>query len=244
VTLDGTGVAYVVSLVVASVMFAAIVYGTSRIADRLAAARLEAALAAEFALRDALTGVHSRHALEVRFDQELARARRGDRRLAVYFLDLDGFKTVNDTFGHAVGDALLRAFAARIQATVRSYDTVGRMGGDEFVVLASVVDDREAHALAERMMAACAEPVDVDGTAFGLEVSIGVAMHPGDGDDRPALLRAADAAMYAAKASGRNRWAAYGGHRARLAQVGFGGTRSTAVAASSATALSVQSAAS
>ncbi len=116
---------------------------------------------------------------------------------------------MNDTYGHATGDALLRAFAGRVQDTVRGSDTVGRLGGDEFVVLASVADDEEAHALAERLVAACVEPVALDGTDFVLSVSIGVAVHPADGVDRDALLRAADAAMYAGKGSVRRRWSAH-----------------------------------
>ncbi len=207
--LDGAGLAYVAMLLVSSLALAVIVYGTSRLAERLSAARLAAAVAAELALRDALTGVHTRYALEERFEQELARARRGGRPLAVYFLDLDGFKRVNDAHGHAIGDALLRAFAGRVQDVVRASDTVGRLGGDEFVVLASVAGDEEAHALAERLVASCAEPVALDGMDFELSVSIGVAVHPADGIDRDALLSAADAAMYVAKGARRCRWSAH-----------------------------------
>lgn len=208
-TLDGSGAAYVAGLVVASVMLAATVYGSSRLGERLAAARIEAAVAAEVALRDPLTGVYTRYALEERFDQELARARRGGASLAVYFMDLDGFKVVNDVHGHATGDALLRAFAQRVQGTVRGSDTIGRLGGDEFVVLASVAGNEEAHALADRLLASCALPVTLGGRDFHLSVSIGVAVHPHDGGERAALLRAADEAMYAAKAAGRNRWSAH-----------------------------------
>lgn len=207
--LDGEGAAYVVTFFVASVAFTVIVYGTARLAERLAAARFEAAAAAEFALHDASTGVLTRYALEVRFDQELARARRSGQPFAVYFLDLDGLKTVNDAHGHATGDALLRAFAGRVQDTVRGSDTVGRLGGDEFVVLANVVGDEEAYALAERLVASCAVPVALVATDFELSASIGVAVHPFDGVDRAALLRAADVAMYAAKTSGRRRWSAH-----------------------------------
>lgn len=204
--LDGPGLAFVAMFFVANVAFAVIVYGTSRLAERTNDARIAAAVTAELALRDALTGVYTRFALEERFEQELARARRGGPPLAVYFLDLDGFKEVNDTHGHATGDALLRAFAERVQGTVRLSDTVARLGGDEFLVLATVADDAEAHALAARLLASTSEPVLVDGTAFDLAASIGVAVHPLDGLDRVALMHAADAAMYAAKAAGRNRW--------------------------------------
>lgn len=109
---------------------------------------------------------------------------------------------------HATGDALLRTFAERVQETVRASDTVGRLGGDEFVVLASVAGDAEARTLADRLIAACAETVTIGGTAFELSVSIGIALHPRDGADRSVLLRAADEAMYVAKAAGRNRWSA------------------------------------
>jgi diguanylate cyclase (GGDEF)-like protein len=193
-------------LVVASLAFAVIVYGATRLSERTNDARIAAAVAAELALRDPLTGAHTRFALDQRFEQELARARRGGPPLAVYFLDLDGFKGVNDTLGHATGDALLRAFAERILGTVRASDTVARYGGDEFVVLANVADEAEAHALATRLVAATAEPVVADGARLELGVCIGLALHPVDGVDRPSLIHAADAAMYAAKAAGRRRW--------------------------------------
>jgi diguanylate cyclase (GGDEF)-like protein len=124
------------------------------------------------------------------------------------FIDLDGFKDVNDTLGHESGDELLRAVASRIAGVLRESDTVGRLGGDEFVVLQSVGDDRDAiDRLAREIMTTITRPVSIDGNEFVPSTSIGIAMAPGDGSDGGTLLRNADLALYRAKEAGRGTYA-------------------------------------
>ena len=162
------------------------------------------------ALHDPLTGVANRTLFGDRVAHALARAARDASGLAVLYLDLDGFKRVNDTLGHAAGDRCLTVFAERLVAAVRVGDTVARLGGDEFAVL--LEGAHRAHAemqaviVAERIEAALRPPVDVAGQALCLLASIGIASGSGtaSADD---LLRAADRAMYAAKARGGNRYA-------------------------------------
>jgi len=157
------------------------------------------------AQHDPLTGLPNRALFSDRLHLALAAARRDRMPLALMFVDLDHFKPVNDRHGHAVGDALLRQVALRMQQAVRASDTVARIGGDEFVVLLRSVDTA-AHALAvaRKLGQALARPVDVGDQALQVSASIGVALCPDHGDDELALSRAADLAMYAAKQAGRN----------------------------------------
>jgi diguanylate cyclase (GGDEF)-like protein len=161
------------------------------------------------ALHDPLTGLPNRTLLLDRLQVALAQRSRG--RVAVVFVDLDHFKLVNDSLGHAAGDRLLCAAATRLRAVLRPGDTVARLGGDEFVVLAeSVVDERDAEGLAERIAAALAEPFDLSGEEVFVTASLGIALAEGAGAERAeadahSLLRDADAAMYRAKEDGRAR---------------------------------------
>jgi len=156
---------------------------------------------------DALTGLPNRMLLQDRAQQAIARARRDKRSLALMFIDLDGFKQVNDTLGHEAGDALLIQMARRFTAAVRQSDTVCRQGGDEFVVLLPALDSAEqAKVVAEKLMAACAEPFALDGHARQIWLSGGIALYPQHGETFEALARSADAAMYAAKRSGRRQF--------------------------------------
>ncbi|MGB9377831.1 MAG: EAL domain-containing protein, partial [Mycobacteriales bacterium] len=156
------------------------------------------------ALHDPLTGLPNRTLLSDRIDQALARGHRHAGTVVALFCDLDGFKEVNDTSGHHVGDAVLQEVATRLQAAVRPDDTVARMGGDEFVVLCEgMLNETAAFVLASRMIAAIAEPFVVVGNELHLSVSVGVAF--ATSDDAAELLRNADAAMYLAKQRGRNR---------------------------------------
>jgi diguanylate cyclase (GGDEF)-like protein/PAS domain S-box-containing protein len=159
------------------------------------------------AYHDALTGLPNRLLFRDRITIALAHARRTNRTVAVMFLDLDDFKTVNDTLGHTIGDRLLQATAVRLVNSVRAEDTVARMGGDEFtVLLADVGDGRGASTVARKILDAIHHPVNIDGHELTITTSIGLALFPGDGFDAEALLRNADRAMYRAKQLGRNNY--------------------------------------
>jgi diguanylate cyclase (GGDEF)-like protein len=153
---------------------------------------------------DWLTGAASRPLLEDRLRHAMARSRRAGTRCALLYLDVDGFKQVNDRYGHAAGDALLKGFAARLRSCVRESDTIARLGGDEFVVLLeNLKEDRDAAMLAEKILRAVREPMLVEGRELTVTTSIGVARADGDWDAE-GLLRQADAALYRAKQAGRN----------------------------------------
>jgi diguanylate cyclase (GGDEF)-like protein/PAS domain S-box-containing protein len=156
---------------------------------------------------DTLTGLPNRRLLTDRLHQEIAQTQRGERLLAICYLDLDGFKPVNDNWGHDVGDKLLIETAQRLTACVRAGDTVSRLGGDEFVVLlANLVHYEECEAVVKRLLAALAAPFAMPEGEASLSASIGVTLYPLDGVDPDMLLRHADHAMYAAKQAGRNRF--------------------------------------
>jgi len=154
---------------------------------------------------DPLTGLANRGLLRERLHQAIAQAERQQRALALMFIDLDDFKLINDSMGHSVGDELLKLASQRLQACVRDEDTVARLGGDEFVLL--LVDqggERSVSHAVERLREAMSQPYRVLGKEFVLTCSVGVALFPGDGRDVETLLKHADAAMYRAKALGRN----------------------------------------
>jgi diguanylate cyclase (GGDEF)-like protein/PAS domain S-box-containing protein len=154
---------------------------------------------------DGLTGLPNRVLFLDRLQQALAKVRRQHGRFALMFLDLDNFKSINDTHGHHAGDAVLQQVGLRLTQCVRAVDTVSRLGGDEFVVLLADVGgvDQAAH-VAGTIMHALAQPMHASGQELMLTVSIGIAIAPADGDDVDALLRHADAAMYHAKQNGRS----------------------------------------
>jgi diguanylate cyclase (GGDEF)-like protein/PAS domain S-box-containing protein len=166
------------------------------------------------ATHDALTGLPNRNLFSERLSQALARRADTGEPLAVMFVDLDRFKTVNDSLGHGVGDSLLIDVARRITSTLRPDDTVARLGGDEFAVLCEGLRPggdatAEAGELAGRVLGAFAEPVTLAGRDHLVTVSVGVALADAGLDEPGVLLRAADVAMYEAKAAGRNRFAQY-----------------------------------
>lgn len=158
------------------------------------------------ALHDALTRLPNRALIMDRIEQLLARGRRRGSIGAVLFVDLDEFKNVNDTLGHAAGDRLLVAVAARLKSTLREADTIGRMGGDEFVVLIGDTSIDSVELVASRLLSAMRQPFELDGATTRLVVtaSIGIAM--GDRADPGDLLRDADVALYEAKAAGKDRY--------------------------------------
>jgi diguanylate cyclase (GGDEF)-like protein/PAS domain S-box-containing protein len=168
------------------------------------------------AQRDALTGLYNRAYFSQRMQAVMEQAADDVQQVAVLFLDLDGFKKVNDTAGHEAGDHLLRIVAQRLSACVRQGDTLARLGGDEFVVLLDNVRSlAEAERLAKRIVEAIAQPFSTGGTEYYLGASIGIAAYPDHGSDAATLLRCADAAMYNAKQNGRNQHRVY---TARLSQ--------------------------
>ena len=157
------------------------------------------------ALHDNLTKLANRLLLDDRLKQALRTARRDkDLTFALMFLDLDGFKAINDVYGHHVGDLLLIEVAQRIRGALREEDTVARMGGDEFVILALNMDPASAGRLAEDLIEAIREPFRIDIHQLAISLSIGIAIYPNDGIDQDDLLTNADAAMYHAKGMGRD----------------------------------------
>jgi len=166
--------------------------------------RLERSKLDHMAHHDHLTGLPNRVLLSDRLEQALSRDRRNGNGTALLVVDLDGFKTVNDTFGHAAGDQLLAAIGARLRETLRDEDTVARLGGDEFaVVAAGLADPTAASAVAQKVVAVVTAPYDVAGREVRVGGSVGVAVAPQDGVDAGALLQNADLAMYRVKREGR-----------------------------------------
>jgi diguanylate cyclase (GGDEF)-like protein len=154
---------------------------------------------------DPVTGLPNRALLSDRLAQEVARARRLEERFAVLLFDLDGFKDVNDTWGHAAGDRVLAMVAERSRRCMRASDTVGRLGGDEFLAILPQTEAPGALALAQKLLAALTVPYALGTQAAHVGVSIGVSIFPDHGDDAETLQRAADAALYAAKRGGKGR---------------------------------------
>jgi diguanylate cyclase (GGDEF)-like protein len=176
---------------------------------RRASAELQAseAQAQHLAFHDPLTGLANRSLFTERLDRALSETRRTGSRTALYYLDLDRFKNVNDTLGHPAGDDLIRELSGRLATLLGSADRVARLGGDEFAILQSDVESTgEVSALCERIIATVAQPFELLGNSAFVGVSIGVAIAPESGVDRGELMRKADIALYRAKIEGRNRF--------------------------------------
>lgn len=170
---------------------------------------------------DELTDTPTRTLMLDRIDSAIARARRHGTRVALLFLDIDGFKGINDRHGHAAGDDALRQVAARLAASVRESDAVGRYGGDEFLVLlAEVAGEPEVALVADKMLAALAHGVSETGGPAPLSASIGIALYPEDSDNTVALIALADASMYRSKRRGG---ASFTFHSGRVAEPPSGG---------------------
>ena len=159
---------------------------------------------------DPLTGIPNRLLLADRMKQNISQTSRDQNMMAVCYLDLDGFKPINDTMGHEVGDAILVEVSKRIENTIRGGDTVARLGGDEFVILLLGLEKgEESQTTLERLLKSIAEPIMVQNQTMRVTASIGVSIYPNDNEDPDTLMRHADQAMYVAKESGKNRYHIY-----------------------------------
>ncbi|HEY2091574.1 MAG TPA: EAL domain-containing protein [Thermoanaerobaculia bacterium] len=174
---------------------------TAKLAISLAEANQELTY---LALHDTLTKLPNRILLEQRLNDAVGTANREKRRFALMFLDLDGFKAVNDAYGHDVGDHLLVDVAERISPKIRQQDTIARVGGDEFIFLGEIAEPADAALLAEKLLSLVREPFVVDGHELPMSVSVGIAIYPENGTTQRELLANADAAMYHAKSVGRD----------------------------------------
>lgn len=165
------------------------------------------------ATHDSLTGLSNRLALMEQVRRSLALATRAQGRLALLFLDLDRFKNINDSLGHALGDELLRIVAQRLERVLRKSDMIARLGGDEFIILLQgLKHDHDAAKVAQQITELMMVPCVLDGKEYRVSTSIGIALYPGDGDDSDLLMRNADTAMYHAKRAGSNRFSYYSEH--------------------------------
>ena len=157
----------------------------------------------DMAIHDPLTGLLNHGAFVGHLTNSIARAHRGNIRTALLFIDLDGFKAINDNFGHAAGDDLLRAAVERMRTVLRAADTAARLGGDEFVILIDPEIGDGAGILAQRLLDAFSQSFSIQGNALTVTLSIGIARFPDHSGAADALIRAADKAMYRAKAQGK-----------------------------------------
>jgi diguanylate cyclase (GGDEF)-like protein len=161
----------------------------------------------ELALHDALTGLPNRRLLEDRIENTLQHANRHHHKAAIMYLDLDGFKSINDTYGHAYGDEILKMVAQRLVSNSRKEDTVARLGGDEFmIVLGDVHTLQDAQGPAAKLVEAVSEPYFINDLTLRLSTSIGISMYPDDAETVDALISIADYALYEAKRAGKNRF--------------------------------------
>ncbi|WP_305046521.1 putative bifunctional diguanylate cyclase/phosphodiesterase [Geoalkalibacter sp.] len=183
---------------------------TRELAEANADLRRKEARLAQLAHHDPLTDLPNRLLFQDRLEHALAKARRQESQVALFFLDLDRFKKINDSLGHALGDQLLREVARRLDGCVRAGDTVARLGGDEFmIVIDEVKNIQQVTSVAEKILHRLDLPVEVDGYSLYATGSIGISLFPNDGRDVATLMKCADAAMYRAKELGRNTYQFY-----------------------------------
>ncbi|MDP6110198.1 MAG: GGDEF domain-containing protein, partial [Rhodospirillales bacterium] len=158
----------------------------------------------KLALYDPLTGVANRNEFNRRFEDAIRVSKRDDSVIAVMLFDLDHFKEINDSYGHPVGDALLKFVAEHMMDATRETDTVARLGGDEFAIILTGLDEEErATGVAERVIGILSQPITLDGCMLNTGTSIGISLYPRDGEDSEELLRTGDKALYKAKSRGR-----------------------------------------
>jgi two-component system cell cycle response regulator len=169
------------------------------------AARNHGKMLESLALKDPLTGLANRRLLADRMSMAIVHARRNKSTMAVVYLDLDGFKQINDTLGHGTGDVLLKMVAGRLVATVREEDTVARLGGDEFMISLWQIGRADyAAAVALKVIAAVSQPYAIEGHTVSVTTSAGVGIYPVHGGDADTLMKSADLALYEAKRAGKN----------------------------------------
>jgi two-component system, cell cycle response regulator len=169
------------------------------------AARNQGKMLESLALKDPLTGLANRRLLAERMSMALVHARRNKSTMAVVYLDLDGFKQINNTLGHGAGDALLKMVAGRLVATVREEDTVARLGGDEFIMaLWHVSGTDDAAKVALKVIEAVSQPYGIEGHTVSVTTSAGIGIYPVHGEDADTLMKSADLALYEAKRAGKN----------------------------------------
>lgn len=204
----GRNIAFVIAVTGIGLSLAMALLTWFMINGRARALRLAAGMTEELrhmAQHDPLTGLPNRTLFSDRVQHELAHAKRQAGHFALVFLDLDHFKPINDNYGHAIGDILLQQVAKRLQRALRASDTVGRIGGDEFVLLLAEVSGADAAlALAEKIRHEIARPYSINGHDLTISCSLGVSIFPNDGEDEISLTKSADDAMYQAKDGGRN----------------------------------------
>jgi len=172
----------------------------AEVRDDLSKAQVKEEEAQQMALQDALTGLPNRVSFKQGLDQGLIQAKRHSWGLAVLFIDIDKFKSINDSYGHDLGDQVLLMVANRLQSSVRDQDMVSRWGGDEFVcLLLEVKQEADVTRLAEKVINRIAEPCEFNGTVLSIRASIGITIYPADGETADILFKNADTAMYKAK---------------------------------------------
>ena len=160
---------------------------------------------ARHAYYDNLTSLPNRRLFRSHLKQALTLARRNQRRLAVLFVDLDHFKAINDSWGHAVGDRLLQSAAKWLKSCLRASDIVARLGGDEFIILLpEIAQAEDATTVAKKLLSALRKPFRIEGREIFTSASIGISLYPDDGDEAEILMKNADQAMYCVKQDGRN----------------------------------------
>jgi len=153
---------------------------------------------------DSLTGLFNRHAFMDAFNARLTEAKQGANKLAVMFIDLDNFKRINDSLGHSAGDELLRIVSRRLRSVLRGHDLIGRIGGDEFCLIAPIGSTPEAKVIGNRILHKMQEPITISGQVANTTISIGISLFPYDGDSQDILIKNADNALYQSKGCGRN----------------------------------------
>jgi len=168
------------------------------------------ATALDLAFHDPLTGLNNKRYMSTLFEQALLLATRPHHVVALLYIDLDNFKPINDTAGHAIGDEVLKTVAARLRENTRSTDICVRIGGDEFVVICTQLDNEEqALEIGNKILKKIMAEIEIDGQRYALGASIGIGLYPRHGDNLNELMKCADSAMYIVKRNGKNRCGIY-----------------------------------